>query len=193
MHYSIANQRLMNVYHVLGTGNWTATLLGSLLLYFDAWETGHALARRNTSCQYQGGYAVDLADQHGAFAQLANTVDGTQAGDVLPNNVTLAIKAATAKRGRSFRGRTYWIGAPEAWLDASGNAFQASEVNAIVSILELLRTGTIPNGGALVVRSIRSGGAYRTTGLMTPLTGWVSTDNTVDSQRRRLPGHNIHR
>lgn len=193
MEYFSAGQKCANVWHFLGTSPWTSATLVALNAYMLAWETTHAAPIRSNQTSCYNAYAVDLSTQNGPFAQTAASITGAETGNVLPNSVTLAFKFGTALRGRSFRGRHYWIGLMDNMLTADSQSVIAGTANSIAAVLDLVRSGTIPNSGSLVVRSIRSGGAWRSSGVMTPVTGITLVDYFVDNQRRRLPSHNVHR
>lgn len=113
-------------------------------------------------------------------------IAGTEAGASLPNNVTIAVKWTTGYRGRSYRGRTYHIGLPESAV--TGNTLAANWVtNMLVAYGELM---SIPVDVGPAIKAIASSyhnNVLRTVGVVTPVIG-VQVDNTVDSQRRRLPG-----
>lgn len=112
---------------------------------------------------------------------------GTHASPSLPNNCALVITKRTALRGRSFRGRIYHPGLLEA--QTTGNAVAAGTVTAyIVAYNNFL---LVPNGGGadafLTVVSRRFEGAPRLTGVATKVSN-LTSDGSVDSQRKRLPG-----
>lgn len=119
---------------------------------------------------------------------------GEQSSGFLPMNASLAVSFRTAARGRSFRGRNYFIGLTESQVD--GNQVQLGTVGAIQDAYELL----LPSGGLFdedwiwVVVSRFSGvdgdgvPVPRTTALTTPIISVVIVDRTIDSARRRLPG-----
>lgn len=109
---------------------------------------------------------------------------GTLTTAALPNNVTVVIKWITAKRGRSFRGRTYHIGMLASQV--LGNTLVNTFRTALTSAYSAL---TIPAGtanGVLSVVSYISNGSTRSVAEVTPVIG-LTINPTVDSQRRRLP------
>lgn len=112
--------------------------------------------------------------------------NGSHVSPSLPNNVSLALRWTTALRGRSYRGRTYHVGMPEA--EVTGNAIVPAYLTALLDAYNDIITLTVDVGPALLgVASRRSHGVERTQGVITPVTGLV-IDQYVDSQRRRLPG-----
>lgn len=119
---------------------------------------------------------------------------GGVAGDFLPMNASLAVSFRTALRGRSFRGRNYFVGLADS--NVAGNTVEAGLVAAIQDAYELLLPvgGTFTDDWIWVVASRFSGVDVdghpipRAAGLTTPITSVVIVDPTVDSARRRLPG-----
>lgn len=111
---------------------------------------------------------------------------GTSLGAALPNNVTFAVTLLTAARGRSFRGRIYYVGVPAG--STSGSHLQDIPRNNYVIAFDHLRTAMFGTGAdRLVVVSRQANGAWRSQGVTTEVTG-VAIDGILDSQRRRLPG-----
>lgn len=112
---------------------------------------------------------------------------GSMAGNSLPSNVAWCLKKQTAYAGRSFRGRIYHPGMGEA--EVSGNyvdgTYAANVLDAYNYIVDNV-TG-VGQGFEMVVVSYFSGGAPRSAGLATVVSGIVHVDLRVDTQRRRLP------
>lgn len=181
-----------NVYNVLGTAEWTGTLLASLITAVVGWETTSGSTLRTSGCGAVKIVATDLSSQTGPsiIRSITPTINGINTG-TMPNNVTVAIKLGTDQRGRSFRGRTYWIGLwPTAVFAQQINASVAGQLLTSIGLLQAA-VGTV-NGGKLAVVSRRTGNNPRVAALVTPVTTF-SIDPNLDSQRRRLPGHNRHR
>lgn len=109
---------------------------------------------------------------------------GTASGNVVPANVTIAVRFLTALRGRSFRGRAYQVGMTS--TQVSGNeittAFATSLRNAW---LQMVDVGSTPATQLVVVSRIQ-GGVPRAAGIKTDVTG-ITIERVLDSQRRRLP------
>lgn len=117
----------------------------------------------------------------------ATELNGTDASGLKPNNVSFAVKRYTGTAGRQNRGRVYWPGITNAMVD-SPNTLKAVQAAAFVTVLTGLLTSLAgaPIPGAEVL-------LHRSTGTHIPVAGYTVTDLNLDSQRRRLPGHNIHR
>lgn len=111
---------------------------------------------------------------------------GTVAQDSVPNNVALAIKLGTPKRGRSFRGRSFIPGLPITAMETSTKVFAAYLGDILGAHTALIAVGASV-GWDLVVASRATGGAPRTTGVTTAVE-YMSAGVNTDSQRRRLAG-----
>jgi hypothetical protein len=113
---------------------------------------------------------------------------GTRASPSLPNNCSIACAHRTAQGGRSFRGRTYWVGLCEDQVTA--NALGASSVAGIINFWNNVRavdSGSAADFWDQVILSYYAGGAVRPTPIATPVVS-TSINPTMDSMRRRLPG-----
>lgn len=114
-------------------------------------------------------------------------IAGTAGGVAAPNNVTVAISFRTNFRGRSYRGRNYFVGLTMS--NVSGQQLAGGVAtnfdNAYSDILVDLPVD-LPEFTWVVV-SRYTNKAPRAAGVTTPVTA-VSVENTLDSQRRRLPG-----
>lgn len=202
MQYTQNGQLTENTYWVKGTGAWTDASLTDLINnVFGAWESGYAKNRRQVSTALTLVRATDYNSVASFGVEEGFTINGTRTAGALPNHCTFAVKALTGLSGRAKRGRTYWIGLAQDQLD-SGNLDQTltgAAANDIVAALNKLIDGTFtyPNGGSLVVAHRRAvlGGvlAWIDPAVTFPIIEFQAVDLFVDSQRRRLPGHNRHR
>lgn len=193
MRYNQNGESCENVYHVLNSSAWDVTTLTALANVFKTWESGTAAALRGNVGYLYDIYVRDLTTQSSPEIDLAisPTIPGLINAQLAPNSVTIAIKAQTGLAGRSTRGRTYWIGLTESQYDA--NWMNTTPLASIVSALNTLTSAVnAVSGHQLCVLSLRHNNAWRSSGLATPITTWVSVDNVVDVQRRRLPAHNRH-
>lgn len=134
--------------------------------------------------------AIKVTDLEAAFAPGIEYVTGLPAAgagatEIMPNNVTVATTFITDLRGRSYRGRNYFVGLTTD--SVNGNAISAATALAFQEMYEALPSYLDPGDGQHVVVSRYSGNAPRVAGVTTPVTGY-RTERTIDSQRRRLPG-----
>lgn len=103
----------------------------------------------------------------------------------LPNNATLVTTFVTGLRGRSFRGRNYFIGLAEGMVVGNVvDALQVTNINAGYENLLLALAGT---DWSWVVVSRYSDKQPRDIGVVTDVVT-TKSDGIIDSQRRRLPG-----
>lgn len=193
MQYYLDDQPVENVFHVKNSTEWTLTTLGALGTIFENWETAVGKFLRGNSTQLHAVIAVALVTEDGLAVVSAVAIDGTRTSVQLPNNCSFAIKLNTGHRGRSFRGRTYWIGITEDQLASStSNQIDGSHALQLRAAVETLMGDIEAGGFTPVVLSYANDCTWRTAGVATPITAVELTDFFVDSQRRRLPAHNIH-
>lgn len=109
--------------------------------------------------------------------------DGGAGSAALPGNVTVAISFRTAFRGRSFRGRNYFVGLTEAQV--TNDTVVDTTVTALRTAYEVLADLGITLGAQHAVVSRYALGVPRVTGIATIVLSYL-VNNTIDSQRRRL-------
>jgi len=130
---------------------------------------------------------LSTATSPGVFVPVVPAVPGEGTSPAEPNNVALCVSFRTAFRGRSARGRNYVVGLQQSQVTNS-------HVNAgvgdffITAYQQLQGAGDFVAGLEWGVLSRFSGGDPRTSGLFRPIIAVTVVDNTLDSQRRRLPG-----
>lgn len=129
----------------------------------------------------------DISSQDGLGYESSEDlpVAGTYSAEALPANCTLSTKFITGQRGRSFRGRNYFVGLVGDEVET--DLVKATFVSAILAAYEALLTAMDTTNWTWVVVSRYHNNAPRSSGITTPIIG-VSCDRVVDSQRRRLPG-----
>jgi hypothetical protein len=137
-------------------------------------------------------YALDIPESISATSGLGAGWLGTQPGAILNNASTLAIKFSTAKRGRSYTGRNYWPGFTT--NSVNGNYVTDTMADAIVALYSQLLVWDpldFPEGWTWAVLSRYNLGSPRLVGWVQPITAVSTTDRTIDTQRRRLPGRGL--
>lgn len=187
------DQPCENVLWYQGTVAWTSTLLTNLLAAIVPAVTTNWLPLMSSNVEFFKAVATDWSTQLGV--QVTNQLNppqvGSHGGASLPNNCTVAIKKNTALRGRNNRGRLFWIGLTETMV--SDNDVLAGAIGNLVGAMGLVDTAAhTVNSAVPVVVSQFTGNNPRVTAVTTPITTY-SIEQTLDSQRRRLPGHNRHR
>lgn len=175
-----------NVYNVREANitSWSPTALNLLCDEFEDWETSTAKTMRSTGVLCTRIAARDLSSENGAIVERVVAIAGTVASPVLPANVTFAIKSSTGFAGRSFRGRTFWIGINEGAV--TGDILATAWIEFFIAAMEALQTALLANGWVPVVVSRYSGGSPRSAAVVTDIISYSATDNIIDTQRRRL-------
>lgn len=112
---------------------------------------------------------------------------GGDNGAAMPNNVTTTITFRTGLSGRSYRGRNYWIGITEPNV-VNNTVNNGLILNILAAYALMIGPGEVDSDWTWSVYSRYVNNAPRETGLSQDVTSVGSFDNTVDSQRRRLPG-----
>lgn len=181
-------QQVMNSHHFFNGSGWDAGSLNNLAQGVYQWWVDDVRGQVANTVQLVGVVASDLTPGSGLQAAVTTglPIAGGKNSPALPNNVTLAVKKATGFAGRSFHGRTFFIGLTE---DAvTGNTVDPVVVGTLVTAFDNLKEPLGPLIPAdLCVLSLVADGVERPDGICTTVTG-ISVDGTVDSQRRRLPG-----
>ena len=138
---------------------------------------------------------LDAVDSLVYVSTTSLPASGGSADEVMPSNVAACISLRTSHRGRSFRGRNYVTGLPNGFV--AGNVITPPLAGAITTAYTAILAAPVDAGWEPVVVSRYSGFTIvdgrkvptpREEGIATPITSHFLTDNTVDSQRRRLPG-----
>jgi hypothetical protein len=180
-------QKLVNVFHFKRAGGFAdPTLLADLAAdVITAWAD-HIQDLQVPQVTGLTVAAVDLTSASGSGIEIPNTLHGNGSNSPLPTNVTVSTKWITGFTGRSFRGRTYFIGLSGEQI--AGNDLTLGAAGDIESSWNAFFDQLTAAGHTMVVVSYRAGGVPRTTAVATPIIGAVLADNHLDSQRRRLTG-----
>lgn len=189
--YLLDGQQAQNVFHLRHANVHDFAGLSSIgTRFFNWWDTHlKALQSNNTTLNTILVRSLESPSAPAIEWALSLPASGTRANAAMPNNVTMAFKWTTELSGRSYKGRTYHIGATHDYvLDAAPNRFNDAVVAALLaSYGQLIAEFDNDLDGLLCVASRINAGAERSQGVLTPI-NFVSSDGVVDSQRRRLPG-----
>lgn len=180
-------QYVENVYHFRRTEGAIGTEdMATLAAFMKGWFTSNHAPLINNDVSLVLIRAKDLTTQFSPGIEYSTGLPaaGVGTGHSEPSNVTLAVKLSTGLSGRSYRGRVYFIGLPAG--AATADQVDGVTVAAIKSAWQNLQS-TLPAGWEWVVASSMENLTWRTTGVMTTITG-IAVDPFVDSQRRRLVG-----
>jgi len=181
-------QAVENVLHFHRGTDYDVDGLNNLAADVAAWAIANLIPLQTAICAFTEVLATDLSSNTGPQVSYTTglPVVGTDGSGSQPNNVTVAVKAGTDSRGRSFRGRTYFIGL--CLNEVIGSTLTSTALAAIKAAYEALRDYPFTDGSSKwVVLSEVHNNAPRANGVTTDVTT-VSVDPTTDSQRRRLPG-----
>jgi hypothetical protein len=187
---TVTNQFAKNVFGFKkNAGGITAADLTALKDLYIAWETDLGNNDRSSNIELMNVYIRELSTQNGIILDfpVSPAIAGARANSVLPMHTTLAVKHRTGVAGRSYRGRTYFIGLCEG--DVIGDFVATARGDTIRAALQDLRVDA-SNAGTFVqvVISRQLNGVPREIGVGTQILGTVLEDYRVDTQRRRLSG-----
>lgn len=129
---------------------------------------------------------TDVSTEGGPQSIYPFVQTGTVSSAALPNNAALVVSHRTAKRGRSYRGRSYFTGIP---LSAQNSATDVSSTYAtnLATAFSTLMDAIGASGYPHVVASKQHNGVVSNPATVAPVQAYV-VDTHFDSQRRRLFG-----
>jgi hypothetical protein len=167
----------------------TPTNIEALAIIAYNWARDHYTSVLPTTCTINSVVATDLSVHEGVqFTYSPATLPGGVALAALPNEVSFCLSLRSDSRGRSARGRFFWLAIVDTFRDTD-NTLAAGTANGFVEILNILRTAITGAGFAWVVVSYRTLGAPRVGGpVFFPIVSIIFTDRVLDSMRRRKPG-----
>jgi hypothetical protein len=188
MVYSYFGERLETVLHFTKATPWTEAELEDLTDTVETAWVANMQPRVNSSMCLILIVARSLeTDTAPAFERTVTGTCGLGASSGLPGNVAFVVTKKTAKRGRSYTGRIYHAGLSEA--DVTGNTVGVASADSILQGWVQYRTAVeTASSSQMTVVSYQENNVPRLVGVATPVTALVLRDNSVDSQRRRLPG-----
>lgn len=161
------------------------TTLGALVkLWWDTYVK--PITHLSTSLQQIELYDISSANDDGIVYTTGLPSAGTLGGGPMPNNVSVVTKLLTGLTGRSRRGRKYFVGISDSSIATGRQTITSTFQTALATAWNELLDALIAEGFNLVITSLISQGAPRTSGLNTFVTGFT-TNLTLDSMRRRLP------
>ena len=184
----VNNEKVVNtLYFRQTTGSITFTTLGELTgLIQSWWNTSYKLVQSDDYL-LERIVGKDLTTELGFESLRTVNEVGNVPGNLLPNNVTFAVKFTTGRLGRSTRGRNYIPAIRES--EVTFNTLSVSQASAYVGAYQQLLPTLVgaTSSWEWVVVSRKQNGVVLPAGITYDI-GTVSTTNlTVDTQRRRLP------
>lgn len=217
MHFQLDGQPCENVFYVqknhrdTGLSDWVPADFDSGMAdtvngLVSDWLTGSWAPNANHDAACMGvdivwNTAVGTGPLEGrTYTGSPYPISGTLTGEAFPNGVTVAISFRTALLGRSFHGRLYYVGVSREQVDATApNVLKPDAGVSLQAAYEGLRTSLAASIGVgpmdkspMGVTSFVHAGALRSPAVFNEITTVTLTDLYLDSQRRRLPGHNRH-
>lgn len=181
------DQPCENTFHYHTSSTIDVALLQAIMSTYQTWAAAHPAMFSNV-CALIKMQARDLSSSSGASVidNISPPVLGTNASGNLPNNVSFALKRQTGIRGRANRGRLYMIGLPQDNMQSGNQDIKSTSADNFVSNYTNLLLAQLSDNSVTEVIY------HKAHGTGTPVIGYAYTDLVVDSQRRRLQGHNRH-
>jgi hypothetical protein len=186
--WEVEGQVMENTFNYSVTGTIDLAKLNAMAQTYATWAAAHNNLFSSVS-ELVKIYVADLTSSTSDSVEynVSPVVDGLNVSGNLPNNVTFSLKRMTGQKGRSKRGRIYLIGLSENLLSSSRQEMLGSQAgNYVTNYGTLLAAQETDNGAQEVVY-------HKALGTGTAVIGYGYADLFLDSQRRRLPGHNRHR
>lgn len=192
---TLFSQRVENTIYVRATEDatdvWTLAGVAELGTALGAWVVAELLPLMSASLTVNEVLLTDLTTPTAISYTQVVGIAGSVGGACAPGNVTFTTTFRTTGRGRSSRGRNYWMGIPE--LHVTGNtvssAYQEDIRDAYADLNSYI--ADVPRVPVHCIVSRYSEGEPRTTALVQNVAAVVHTDNLIDSQRRRLTGRGL--
>lgn len=188
MIYSLNGQTVENVLHFRTADSINTASMTALATNLGLWWSSDLRPFFATTVSLLRIRVTDITNVTGPVVEYGGGLPlvGTGIGTQMPNNVALVITKRTDQRGRSYRGRIYHFG----WTEEQNtiNVVSPTIVNAVLAAYNELKA--FPSGTHtwnLSVVSRYQNGNWLVEGIATPVTQ-LTTDGSIDSQRRRLPG-----
>lgn len=187
--YSNVGETNENVLHVQKGSPYSLADLSALRALVNTWDlsTWSNWRSSNASLYRIRTKALDTASSPIEDYYLPSPRVGTPGIGQATLSSAYAVKLATGRAGRSYRGRIYVGNLYGGFISDAGHVTTAFS-NGVVAALNTLRTTLAGSGHTLVVVSYRADKAWRAVAEVTAITGAVAVDLNLDSQRRRLPG-----
>jgi len=196
---TLYGQVIENVLHCRVSTTPDATELNAIKSVVNDWVTGPYSTDTSDALHWNSIEVTDLNVEGGLqVVQDLTGLSGSLSQDVKTNQDTLAVKMLTGRSGRSFRGRIYIMGiATGSYSTTDPNRITAGSLPTFVSLVDGLRENLATAAHPLGVLSRYSGvdsshkPIKRSTGLLTDVVSVAVSNDIIDSQNRRLPGHGL--
>lgn len=181
-------QKIENRFNVRTPGAPNPTSVGAIATIVESWAVASYFPHLPDAVSLTEVVASDISVVGGV--QITNVpataVTGGAGSGALPNEVSFAVSLRTGLRGRSFRGRAYVLALLGSFVVA--NRVNPVAIGQFTGAFNTLIGDLAAGGFELVIVSLRANNLPRPTPISTQVTVAVSTDDIVDSMRRRKPG-----
>ena len=171
-------------------GTVDAAALEAIAILVWNWAEGSYFPQLPVDVALREVVATDLTtDTGGQFTYAPDsTTVGSVTGQALPNEVSLCVSLRSTSRGRSARGRFYWMGLAITHMLTDNEvqpAFGSYAATALSGLISDISTA----GGELTIVSYFHDGVARPGGpVYFPVVSALIVDPIVDSMRSRKPG-----
>lgn len=180
-------KNVVNTVHAVRSGGYTEAQITALATVMDLAAASELIPAMVADAAYLRVEVRGLENENDFLAFGATSADvGALTGPGLPNNVTLSIKRASTKTGRSARGRWYFVGLAASDLLGNENRVDETAVLAKIAAVEGIRTAILDGNWTPVIVSRFTGGSQRAEGKTFDWVSTVAVDGNVDSMRGRL-------
>lgn len=181
-------QIIENRVHVNMLGEPTLANMGTLATALQSWLTTDYANRLPQEVVITQLQLTSLHTQNAVQLTVPLNIVGVVAGGAMPNEVSYCVSLRTGFIGRSARGRFYILGVPTGVMTLQNRINAAYRTN-ITNTIGALRTTIASTGFLQVIVSYISNGVPRPGGpVYFVVQSATTTDDIVDSQRRRRPG-----
>jgi len=186
---TLDGQQVMNRIHVNVTGTPTEGDCATVAAAAAQWWLDNVQDLVVVTASLREVFCKSLEEENGPQASFTAGLpaSGTIDLDGLPNNCALCVSLRTGLSGRSARGRWFWYGFAD--TQANGSTVVGGVRDSIDAAMTNLLAVIEALSALWVIVSFIHNGAPRAGGpVYFVVTNIVIIDDTIDSQRRRLPG-----
>lgn len=185
---TIDNQNIFNTFQFTHASGWGEDELGELAHACALeWSTG-MLPLMSANYHFVQAVARDLRTPIALLAtDTSGAGPGARATGLVPNNVALSVKRASAFTGRGARGRVF-IPVTDLSNMVGPNEVTSAFATAVLGVLNTLMSAAETVDWNAVIVSRSGPGTTTTEAVVYTLVEWVVVNLVVDSMRRRLPG-----
>jgi len=197
LRYDYLLQKVENTLWFLGDSAPDPASMTTLGEEIIGWWDGGLRTLQNSGVQLREVVVTDMTSAVGPQVTVTTglPLSASVTEEPIPSSNSLVVSFRTVNRGRSFRGRNYFVGLSRTQID--GNVVIGGFMDSLKLAYEGLPSVATVAGYTWVVASRFSGvdgdgdPIPRVAGITTPITTVLIVDNLVDSQRRRLSGRGI--